>query len=177
MLLTLNPMRACPDGRDLVVSGQGKRCLKLVDVLVGEVWILGGQSNMEMPLWLRGDGMVNAEGTRLVMGTDHRWLISCFRVETVDRCHAIAPHIPTAWLCVDAPAGTAADLVRRGHSALHPWVGALTKEVIDECHAHGVRVNTWTCDDPDRMRELISWGIDGICTNVPDVALAVIAAQ
>ena len=73
-LLTLNPMRACPDGRDLVVSGQGKRCLKLVDVLVGEVWILGGQSNMEMPLWLRGDGMVNAEGTRLVMGTDHRWL-------------------------------------------------------------------------------------------------------
>lgn len=113
----------------------------------------------------------------LARGTDHRWLISCFRVETVDRCHAIAPHIPTAWLCVEAPAGTAADLVRRGHAALHPWVGALTKEVIDECHAHGVRVNTWTCDDSDRMRELITWGIDGICTNVPDVALAVIAAR
>ena len=40
--------------------------------------------------------------------------------------------------------------------------------------AHGLQVNTWTCDDPDRMRELIEWGIDGICTNVPDVALAVI---
>jgi glycerophosphoryl diester phosphodiesterase len=25
------------------------------------------------------------------------------------------------------------------------------------------------------MAELIEWGIDGICTNVPDVALAVIA--
>jgi len=25
------------------------------------------------------------------------------------------------------------------------------------------------------MAELVSWGIDGICTNVPDVALGVIA--
>ena len=34
-----------------------------------------------------------------------------------------------------------------------------------------MEVNTWTCDDPVRMAELIEWGIDGICTNVPDVAL------
>jgi hypothetical protein len=27
------------------------------------------------------------------------------------------------------------------------------------------------------MAELIDWGIDGICTNVPDVALHVIAAS
>jgi hypothetical protein len=25
------------------------------------------------------------------------------------------------------------------------------------------------------MQELIDWGIDGICTNIPDVALAVVA--
>ena len=43
-------------------------------------------------------------------------------------------------------------------------------------HAAGIAVNTWTCDDPDRMRELIEWGVDGICTNVPDIALAVRAA-
>ena len=28
-------------------------------------------------------------------------------------------------------------------------------------------------DDPEKMAELIGWGIDGICTNVPDVALRV----
>jgi glycerophosphoryl diester phosphodiesterase len=27
------------------------------------------------------------------------------------------------------------------------------------------------------MAELIEWGIDGICTNVPDVAIGVIAAR
>jgi glycerophosphoryl diester phosphodiesterase len=46
--------------------------------------------------------------------------------------------------------------------------------MIDRCHAAGIAVNTWTCDDPERMAELIEWGIDGICTNVPDVALSVL---
>ena len=109
-------------------------------------------------------------------GADHRWLISCFRVETVDRCHQLAPYIATAWLCVEIPEGTAADMVRRGHSAVHPWVGTLTAAAIAECHHHGVQVNTWTCDDPVRMHELVQWGIDGICTNVPDVALEVLRA-
>ncbi len=107
---------------------------------------------------------------------DERWLISCFRIETVDRCRALAPQIKTAWLCVDAPQGIADTLVNKGHHALHPWVKMLTRETLDACHAAGVQVNTWTCDDPARMAELIEWGIDGICTNMPDVALAAVRA-
>jgi glycerophosphoryl diester phosphodiesterase len=58
---------------------------------------------------------------------------------------------------------------------VHPWVGLLTQAVVDDCHAHDLAVTTWTCDDPQRMAELVAWGIDGICTNVPDVALRVLA--
>ena len=105
---------------------------------------------------------------------DERWLISCFRLETVDRCRALAPQIKTTWLCDAAPAGIAETLMKKGHLALHPWVALLTREVVDTCHAAGVQVNTWTCDDPARMAELIEWGVDGICTNVPDVALGVL---
>jgi glycerophosphoryl diester phosphodiesterase len=108
---------------------------------------------------------------------DDRWLISCFRMETVDRCRALAPHITTAWLCGVVPDGTADTLLKKGHLALHPWVGMLTREIIEACHAAGVQVNTWTCDDPVRMAELIEWGIDGICTNVPDVALSVLGRR
>ena len=110
----------------------------------------------------------------LARGEDDRWLISCFRIETVDRCRALAPSIRTAWLCSGIPPDTPALLRERGHSALHPWVGLVTPDDIDACHAAGIEVNTWTCDDPARMAELIDWGIDGICTNVPDVALAVL---
>ena len=102
---------------------------------------------------------------------DDCWLISCFRLETVDRCRALAPQIKTAWLCVEPPEGIGETLMKKGHLALHPWVAMLTRETIEECHTAGVQVNTWTCDDPARMAELIEWGIDGICTNVPDVAL------
>jgi len=76
----LEPLSAESGGRELTVSS-GDQQVTVQDVLVGEVWLLGGQSNMEMPLWWRGDsdGMKNAEGTRLVLGTDHPWL----RVMTV----------------------------------------------------------------------------------------------
>jgi glycerophosphoryl diester phosphodiesterase len=113
----------------------------------------------------------------LARDEDHRWLISCFRVETIDRCRQLAPDIRTAWLCSGVPDDAPALMVAKGHVALHPGVGLLTREIIDACHAVGLQVNTWTCDDPDRMRELIEWGIDGICTNVPDVALGVVASR
>jgi glycerophosphoryl diester phosphodiesterase len=108
-------------------------------------------------------------------GDDERWLISSFRMETIDRCRQLAPTIPTAWLTVDVPADVTDVLTAHGHVALHPWVGAVTAEVIERCHAAGLRVNCWTCDDADRMRELVAAGIDGICTNVPDVARQVLA--
>ncbi len=106
-------------------------------------------------------------------GEPERWLMSSFRIETMDRCRSLAPHIRTAWLTSIVPDDVVAILQAKGHSALHPWVRLLGRHVIEQCHAADIAVNTWTCDDPDRMRELIQWGIDGICTNVPDVALAV----
>ncbi len=108
---------------------------------------------------------------------DDRWLISSFRIETVDRCKSLAAAIRTAWLVTEVPDDVIAIMVGRGHDALHPWVGMLNRSHIDACHGAGILVNTWTCDDPQRMTELMEWEIDGICTNVPDVAIDVIAGR
>jgi glycerophosphoryl diester phosphodiesterase len=106
-------------------------------------------------------------------GGGPRWLVSSFRFETVALCRTLLPSARTAWL-VEALDG---DVVLRtaagGHAALHPWDRIVDEALIRRAHAAGLAVNTWTCDDPDRMRQLIGWGIDGICTNVPDVAVAV----
>ncbi len=109
-------------------------------------------------------------------GEDERWLISSFRIETIDRCRALAPTIRTAWLVVGGArrrdrARWSAEVTRRCTRGS----GRCCRSHIDVCHGAGIAVNTWTCDDPDRMAELIEWGIDGICTNVPDVALEVIS--
>jgi glycerophosphoryl diester phosphodiesterase len=106
-------------------------------------------------------------------GTPTRWLISSFRIETVDVCRRLLPDVRTAWLVME-PTATVIDRSSAGnHVAIHPWVDAVTADSVRAAHASGLAVNTWTCDDPARMRELIAWGVDGICTNVPDVALAV----
>jgi glycerophosphoryl diester phosphodiesterase len=111
-------------------------------------------------------------------GQDARWLISSFRRETVDACQRLAPSIATAWLTVviEDPAATAQSLVDSGHRAIHPYVDLLTRDALEAMHDRGLAVNVWTCDDAARMAELIDWSIDGICTNVPDVALAVVRA-
>ena len=110
-----------------------------------------------------------------------RFLISSFRRETINKVHDFAPELRTAWLTtVVAPNDAESiveSLVRGGHSALHPWVGLLTKELIDLCHERGIQVNTWTCDDAVRMAELVEWKVDAICTNVPDVALGVLGRK
>lgn len=114
----------------------------------------------------------------LARGEPQRWLISSFRLETVDRCRRIADDagepIRTAWLTTAPPSDVVDTLRARGHVALHPFVGFVTEDLVRRCHDAAIAVNTWTCDDPDRMAELIGWGIDGICTNVPDVALDVL---
>ena len=100
-------------------------------------------------------------------------LVSCFDLDTVDAVRALDPDIPTAYLVLDPRGGDAIDVaVAHGHGALHPWVPMVDEALIEHAHAAGLIVNTWTIDDPDRIAELASWGIDGIVTNVPDIARA-----
>jgi glycerophosphoryl diester phosphodiesterase len=101
------------------------------------------------------------------------WLVSSFRRETIDRCRAADPRIPTAWLTI-GPVGDddVAWAVAAGHAAIHPWVPTVDRAMIERCHAAGLRVNTWTCNDIARATELASWGIDGICTDVVDALVA-----
>lgn len=108
-------------------------------------------------------------------GEAGRFLVSSFRRETIDRFRSAAPEIATAWLTPgiagDDMDSTFDSLRDAGHRAVHPWYGLVTKHFIDEAHARGLMVNVWTCDDPAKMSELHAFGVDGICTNVPDVAI------
>jgi glycerophosphoryl diester phosphodiesterase len=107
-------------------------------------------------------------------GDVDRVLVSCFHLPTLDLVRQVAPEIRTAWLVEKISAGTLDTLVEHGHRVLHPWVKRVDRKLLHDCQQRGIEVNTWTCDDPHRMSELIDWGIDGICTNVPDVARRVI---
>ncbi len=42
----------------------------------------------------------------------------------------------------------------------------LTDEIVSALHRDGIRVNCWTCDDPDTAQRLIEMGVDYITTNL-----------
>jgi glycerophosphoryl diester phosphodiesterase len=67
--------------------------------------------------------------------------------------------------------------VAGGHAAVHPWVPTVDRELVERCHSAGLQVNTWTCNDPERAVELAGWGIDGICTDEPDVMTETLAGR
>lgn len=109
---------------------------------------------------------------------DHgRVIVSSFDLVTIQRVRSLDPRVPTAWLTMglDAPMAVSA-CTAGGHRYWHPFEADLGPEAIATAHAAQIGVNAWTVDDPARMTELASWGIDGICTNVPDVAVAVLRA-
>ena len=92
-----------------------------------------------------------------------RLLVSCFHLPSVDRVRELAPDLATAWLVFgpgvepDIPPGVegakvlAERTAAHGHAALHPHHLLVTPGLVEAAHAAGVAVNTWTCDDPDRI--------------------------
>jgi len=104
---------------------------------------------------------------------DGRNLISCFHLPTVDRVHELAPGLATAWLLgmVEDPAELIDKAAAHGHVAVHPHHAFVNDDFVARAHAAGLKVNTWTCDDPDRIRWLADLGCDAVVTNAPDVAL------
>jgi glycerophosphoryl diester phosphodiesterase len=52
------------------------------------------------------------------------------------------------------------------------WQERLTADelLVRTVHGAGARLFVWTVDDPGEMTRLVTWGVDGICTNFPDRA-------
>ncbi|HET6949591.1 MAG TPA: glycerophosphodiester phosphodiesterase [Acidimicrobiales bacterium] len=185
-----------PDGRDIVAvprHGLPAEVADLPDGLdaCGDLALV----NIEIKNW-PGDvdfdaslAFVDTVVEALLARSDDeqaRMIVSCFHLPSVDRVRALAPNLATAWLVIgpaNAPSPGAPDPIAtlvaeaadHGHRALHPHHAFVTPRLVETAHAAGLAVNTWTCDDPDRIRWLSEIGVDGIVTNVPDVARAALA--
>ena len=110
---------------------------------------------------------------------DGRHLVSCFHLPTIDRVHQLAPTLATAWLLgivADAPK-LVERAAARGHVAIHPHHVFVNEELVGRAHEAGLAVNTWTCDEPERIQWLADVGCDAVITNVPDIALRALGRQ
>jgi glycerophosphoryl diester phosphodiesterase len=54
--------------------------------------------------------------------------------------------------------------------AIHPWYQNVNKDMKKNASENNIKINTYTVDRPDAIKKMADIGVDGIITNVPDVA-------
>jgi len=95
---------------------------------------------------------------------DHVIFIS-FCLENLLKLHIKYPHQPAQFLVRECDQDLI-NLLARENLGLDIKYTGLSKELIEQLHAAGIKVNCWTVDDPEAATELISWGVDMITTNI-----------
>lgn len=105
---------------------------------------------------------------RVILSTFNHWTLAALR-----DAH---PDVPTGMLFSDVlyePWNYAGGL---GVAAVHPHHRYLrfVPSLVDECHASGLAVNTWTVNDPVDLRFAAGLGVDAVITNHPDLAREVL---
>lgn len=104
-------------------------------------------------------GEIEAEGY-----LDHVVFIS-FQLENLISLRQGYPKQPAQYL-TGKYTPDLADILVREKLDLDIRYTELTKEVIDEMHAAGIKVNCWTVNDPEAAGRLIQDGVDMITTNI-----------
>ncbi len=101
-----------------------------------------------------------------------RLTVQSFDPRSLRAVHAIDPTIRLASLTFTPT--NLDNLVADGVEVWSPRASTLTAQHIADAHDLGLDVIPWTVNDPAEMNELISWGVEGIITDRPDLLLETI---
>lgn len=110
-------------------------------------------------------------------GLQDKVMFSSFLGRSLRRAHRIVPTVPLGLLASPGiKGGFARSFLTRQtpYQAIHPEVSDVTPALIDRFHSSNRRVHTYTVNDPQIMRQLFNWGIDGIFTDDPAFALKIL---
>jgi glycerophosphoryl diester phosphodiesterase len=103
--------------------------------------------------------VIRASGKRCAVHSfDHRIAL---------RVRELAPEIPVGVLQTSYPVDPIRPMRDAGARDLWQHWELIDADLIDRVHADGGRVIAWTVNDVDVARRLATWGIDGICSDLP----------
>lgn len=92
-------------------------------------------------------------------------LLSSFSAEALAAAREAAPELARGLIVGEPWDGDLAALASLEAASLHLEDALITPELAARVHAHGYRLLAWTVNDPDRARELLRMGVDGLITD------------
>ena len=109
-------------------------------------------------------------------------LVVSFNPASIGASKAIAPTVPTGFLTTEPvpPREALAYAAATGHDMVLPGTRSLIplgEAFVEEAHALGILVGTWTADEPGEVGMLLDRGVDAVASNDVAMALAVLAER
>jgi len=96
-------------------------------------------------------------------------LLSSFSEVALQAAAEVAPELARAWLCeASRPPEWIARCRALGCAAIDVRHDRLDRAAVAEVHAAGLRLATWTPNDPGRVAEVLDWGVDTVITDAVD---------
>ncbi|MFN0033610.1 MAG: glycerophosphodiester phosphodiesterase [Saprospiraceae bacterium] len=103
------------------------------------------------------------------LGLEKSATVQSFDVRALSALHRQAPDLQLAFL-IENMTGFEKNMSRLDFqpAIYSPYYLFVSKKLVQQCHARGVKLVPWTVNDVPAMRRLIRLGVDGIITDYPD---------
>jgi len=95
-------------------------------------------------------------------------MVSGFDWDALAIVHHLEPRVRVGLLASQWPARLVGAAFEMRADAINPRSDIVTEDLCIAAHQRNLSVYTWTVDEPDEMRRLIAFGVDGIMTNYPE---------
>ena len=105
---------------------------------------------------------------------EDRVLFSSFNAANLRQAHELMPTVPRGLLALGGWAGAwsrSFGFTFGEYAALHPCFRDVNVQQIQRVHRLKRRIHTWTVNKVEMIKQLKEWGVDGIYTDVPLMAL------
>lgn len=130
---------------------------------------------------LKAEGLLDliSEAVR-AKGMVDQVICCCWTMTAAEDARRYLPEAPACFLGsvpTTLPRDWLAGMLRHGLRALSLNYQSLTPEVVRAAHLRAMPVYAWTVNDPGSVELLTAMGVDGILTDDPAMALAVVTPQ
>jgi glycerophosphoryl diester phosphodiesterase len=103
-------------------------------------------------------------------------IFSSFFASNLWKAQAYLPEVPRGLLALNGWLGAWArsfGFAFGKYQALHPYLTDVTSQQVQRVHRLNRRIHVWTVNAAEDMRRLFRWGVDGIFTDDPQLAVQV----